>query len=431
MLLGVVSMQAQEKGSYIYVNGGGGLHSLQHDIVNGSQKGSANYTINLGYDYFFTPNWGLGTGIGFESNRSESTLNYLTENPSVDTDGDTFLFRTYYNDWKEKQKALLIEIPISVSYKSKLKQNWKMQFTVGAKMELPVQSSYEIVGGDIETTGYYPQYDVELYGLPQHNFNTLTSFPEKDIALKSIYSAFADAGVLCPLNSKLDLYLGVYASYGLNNAIDAQDNLLYQEDGVYNGVFASNQTDKVTPLAFGLKVGLTWQVKRAETSVKKVVMKDISPAPPALIVEQPKPLPEPEMIVEKPKPPVVVIETPEQKAFAKAKQIAIDTDVKFVVNSDKVTGDPQEDKLKDLAKTLKSYPNMKIHIVGHTCNLASKKVNIRIGKKRAEVIYKKLIAEGVDAKQMSTESKWFSEPLVPNTSEQNRAQNRRVQLIVD
>ena len=68
--------------------------------------------------------------------------------------------------------------------------------------------------------------------------------------------AIADLGGLYTLSFKIDLYVGAYVNYRLKNALKADSKEIIQLDGVYNGVLASTQTNKVTPVSFGLKVGL-------------------------------------------------------------------------------------------------------------------------------------------------------------------------------
>jgi len=136
----------------------------------------------------------------------------------------------------------------------------KFQCSLGPKISFAVQSNFKTTGGAIETTGYYPQYNVVLFDMPQHNFSTLTSFPKNDISLNPVVSAYSNLGGLYKLNNSLDLFAGVYFDYGMTNMIDVQDKLLYQEDGVYNGVFSSDLTNKVKPIAWGFKVGINWDL---------------------------------------------------------------------------------------------------------------------------------------------------------------------------
>jgi OmpA-OmpF porin, OOP family len=266
LLWGAGALQAQEKekSQALYFNIGSGLHNLKYDLKNGTQQNSMGYTLNLGYNYFFSKNLGFGTGLGLESFNSKATLNYQTSKNSVDTDGESFEFRTQYTDWQEKQSILLLDIPLSFICQKQINEQFKFQFSVGPKVSFAIQSNYKIEGGQIETTGYYPQYNVVLYGMPQHNFTTLTSFPKNDIKLNPVVSVYSDLGGLYKLNNCMDLYAGVYIDYGLTNMIDAQNKLLYQEDGVYNGVFSSDLTNKIKQFAFGFKIGINFRLSANE-----------------------------------------------------------------------------------------------------------------------------------------------------------------------
>lgn len=264
LLWGAGTIQAQEKSKAIYFNVGSGFHNLKYDLQNGTQESNMGYSFNLGYNYFFSKNWGLGAGLGLQSFESKATLNYQTSKSSVDADGESFEFRTQYTDWQEKQSILLLDVPISFIYQKQMNEKLKFQFSIGPKVSFAVQSNYKTEGGTIETTGYYPQYNVVLYGMPQHNFTTLTSFPKNDISLNPVVSAYSNLGGLYKLSNRLDLYAGVYFDYGLSNMIDAQDKLLYQEDGVYNGVFSSDLTNKVKQIAFGFKIGINFRLGAKE-----------------------------------------------------------------------------------------------------------------------------------------------------------------------
>jgi len=260
LLLGMGAIQAQDKAQYLNINFGSGVHNLKYDVLNGTQDGNTGYAFNLGYNYFFNENWGVGTGIGIETFQSKATLNYQTKMQSIDTDEESYEFRTQYTDWTEKQNVLMLDIPLGIVYQIKLNENSKLQVNFGPKVSFNLKAKYEITNGSIETTGFYPQYNVVLSGMPQHNFKTITEFPKEDIKLNPAISAFVDLGGLYSLNTNTELYFGGYLNYGLNNLIDAKNNLLYQENGVYNGIFGSDQTEKVIPVSFGIKIGLAFNI---------------------------------------------------------------------------------------------------------------------------------------------------------------------------
>ncbi|MFV0506323.1 MAG: OmpA family protein [Bacteroidales bacterium] len=85
--------------------------------------------------------------------------------------------------------------------------------------------------------------------------------------------------------------------------------------------------------------------------------------------------------------------------------------------------------LDNLATYLKSNSDAKVELDGHACDLGTVAYNDNISKRRAEAVKGYLTSKGVSASQI--EIKWFGEskPAYPNTSESNRAKNRRVEFI--
>ena len=79
---------------------------------------------------------------------------------------------------------------------------------------------------------------------------------------------------------------------------------------------------------------------------------------------------------------------------------------------------------------LKQYPELTVVCVGHTCDIGGDIVNERVGRQRAEAAKAYLVSKGIDQSRISTITKRDTEPLVPNTSEENRKQNRRIALIL-
>jgi len=53
-----------------------------------------------------------------------------------------------------------------------------------------------------------------------------------------------------------------------------------------------------------------------------------------------------------------------------------------------------------------------------------------VGLARANTVKNILMDMGVPESQITTETKYYLEPLVPNTSEENRAKNRRREIII-
>lgn len=91
----------------------------------------------------------------------------------------------------------------------------------------------------------------------------------------------------------------------------------------------------------------------------------------------------------------------------------------------------QKLELDAIVDILNRYSDIKILIVGHTCDIGYKNVNQRKGLKRAEAAKEYLIEKGVSYERISIDSKAETQPLVPNTSNENRKQNRRIEFLIE
>lgn len=261
-LFTTIAIQAQVNKHYFGIDAGGGLHCLNYKLQNGDANSGVGGTLNLGYSFFFNSNWGLGTGLGLHSAQAKGTLNYTSGEEAIDDEGDNYEFRTNFNNWQEKQKALFLDIPLGLQNQYWFNEKNGLLAFVGAKVSIPVSSSYKVTSGSITTTGFYEQWNVELSDMPQHGFTTITDRPSGDLDLKTSYSLFADFGWLRKMSKKLDLYAGGYLNYGINNLIDAKSNPVYQSDGIYNSMLASANTKKVNSMTFGIKVGIRLRAGR-------------------------------------------------------------------------------------------------------------------------------------------------------------------------
>lgn len=453
LILGLVLLfssaaYAQEDGHYFYLNAGGGFHNLSYDLNNGSEKGMAGYSFNGGYSYYFNSRWGLQTGLGLRTFRPQSTLNYNTVNPLVDEDGENYDFRTNYSNWKEKQQLLFLDIPLGLQYRFGSNEKLRFQAGAGIKVSFPVSTKYQTNGGTIVTSGYYSQWNVELKDLPRHGFTTITDLPKGDVSLKPSYGGFAELGTLYRLTNRLDLYFGGYLDYGINKVSKSSDKPLYQPEGVYNGVLASNQVNGAKLISFGLKLGVQWHYKsrkgaelsedRAQVVVappvveKPVVEKPVVEKPQVKIFEQPvvveKSVPKTEVVpVEKAKPEVkktpVVKDEKKETPYTRAKELAESIKVYFDFESSKPSN-TEDLKISDLSKILKANHSIILHIVGHTDNLGSQKLNKKLGLERANAVRQKFVNKGVRSVQLRTEVKAL------DTTNDKRSLNRVVTLMV-
>ena len=78
---------------------------------------------------------------------------------------------------------------------------------------------------------------------------------------------------------------------------------------------------------------------------------------------------------------------------------------------------------------LRAYPTIKLEIDGHTDNAGDDAHNIDLSIARAEEVKKQLIDGGIDESRLIARGLGASKPVRPNTTEENKSENRRVEFI--
>lgn len=87
-------------------------------------------------------------------------------------------------------------------------------------------------------------------------------------------------------------------------------------------------------------------------------------------------------------------------------------------------------KLAKLAGILMVFQDMKLSIEGHTDSTGSEDWNFRLSTERARTVYEFFLGQGVATDRMRYQGFGSSRPVAPNDTEDNRAKNRRVEVIV-
>ena len=71
-----------------------------------------------------------------------------------------------------------------------------------------------------------------------------------------------------------------------------------------------------------------------------------------------------------------------------------------------------------------------LEVRGHTDDRGTAAYNLQLSQRRAEAVAHRLVLQGCDADRIRVLGRGESEPLLPNTGEENRRQNRRVEIII-
>ena len=90
----------------------------------------------------------------------------------------------------------------------------------------------------------------------------------------------------------------------------------------------------------------------------------------------------------------------------------------------------EEKKIKIIADILNKIPERTFLVTGHTADIGTVESQIELSVKRAETIAGMLKTAGISAERLIFQGKGGSEPSASNDTEEGRAQNRRVEIII-
>lgn len=157
----------------------------------------------------------------------------------------------------------------------------------------------------------------------------------------------------------------------------------------------------------------------------------VTPAPPAAPAPQvaappppPAPTPAP-VVVRAPEPASAPAQSCKDKVTA-----AVDGRVVLFKRSSAVIDDASEPLLRAIAGALKDCGSLSVAIEGHADNEGAQLNNQRLSEARAAAVVGALKEAGASDARLTSAGFGFTKPLVPNTSADNKAKNRRVEFII-
>lgn len=388
---------------------GGGYSSMGYNLgKDGRETGSFGASVQLRYLYYFTPNWGVGAGVGFANYGSTGTLNTTTVfTPNrLDSENEDYEHRVVTHDWQEAQRAYMVDVPIMVQCtypipSVRMKSGpLKIYADLGADLGFTIAASRRLKGGSIDHTGWYKPWKLELEDIPNHDFYSeqASDFETGSKPLKLRLPAvgiMADFGFAIPLMEHLDLLVGVYANYTANDLCSARQDIGWQQPAAtgyrahdfmntYDGLIGTQYAASVHPWQAGVRVGINFNTatkrctKQPDPLFKRINICDTTTA----LQER----------VETTRKAVVV---------QKIKKMLDKSVIWFDLNSSEPKLKPA-DILVKVAEVLKENPTQKILVTGHASRDGDKERNQRLSEARAQAVVDILLQLGVPADQMES-----------------------------
>ena len=104
--------------------------------------------------------------------------------------------------------------------------------------------------------------------------------------------------------------------------------------------------------------------------------------------------------------------------------------VNFKTGSDSLTAESSK-QLDELVKVLTAFSKVSVKVVGHTDNQGNPAANLKLSDARAKAVKAYLVSIGkVAGARIATAGMGDKQPIADNSTEEGRAANRRVEVLV-
>ncbi len=109
--------------------------------------------------------------------------------------------------------------------------------------------------------------------------------------------------------------------------------------------------------------------------------------------------------------------------------VTMPQDILFAVDSSTVNSGLRSDLLT-VSSSLQKYPDSRVQVVGHTDNTGGASYNQGLSERRANSVADVLMEGGVTFDRIETLGRGEDQPVASNLTEDGRAQNRRVEIVI-
>jgi outer membrane protein OmpA-like peptidoglycan-associated protein len=443
---------------------GGGVSTINYDLWRGSAEKGIGGTFGLDYAHFFNDYFGIMAGFDlalFNASLKMSNVDAYIYNLSAAGDS----YRTHIDSYSEKQQALMLTVPLMVQGQLPLgsSKRHSLYLQGGVKLSFPVHATYSS-----DATGYtHYETDINTAGQANGGGYPPADFSKEskgDLTLLPTAIASAELGMKWRVSKICALYTGIYLDYGVSTLrtgatttfINKASNVGTDHTFTTNSLLVSqsgpgvNFVNSAKLFAVGLNVRVAFgraskkaadvsasvgtltdaDYQRMEENARKAEDAAVRAEAVANSVESAAKRIETNSRIEAARQAAEA--TPKEKEkekYAGALEVLQEPVTEFTLSQI----DIQQGQIAAIEKVidvLKRYPQLKIIIEGHTCNLGAHEFNVVVGQKRANAAKLYMVQSGIAPERISTVSKAEVEPLVPNVNESSRRANRRVEFKV-
>ena len=242
-------------------------------ISNKDVTGDGNWTVtngmglNIEAGYFakFHPLIGYGIGLSYSSYSTDITADPQNLDYSdTDDDGDDYTMYIESSELSEKLQLSYFDIPIFLEFGNPNIDKIGFYGRVGVKISFPLSQKFT-PAGTASYEGFYDQYHVTLYDIPELGFYSDDDiYKNNEPTMSSVnVSALLSGGVTFPLSNYLILKVGANANFGLMEISGKKQTAADYENNKYDGDYSKllESPAKTTTQSVGIELGIIYNLR--------------------------------------------------------------------------------------------------------------------------------------------------------------------------
>jgi hypothetical protein len=264
---------------------GVGSSALKYQLNEGPSKSGFGWELGVAYSYYFNRTVGISFGLEAGMFSSSVEIKNISCEQEIQTPpglSGRFLLQANYDGLKEKQSALLLQIPVMLQFQFPVSEKGFFFLGTGLKAGLPISSKWNQDIARLTTTGYSEYTHQHYANMPNHGFSTYPNLNASGrLELKSPVSFALEGGLKFAVGESQYMYAGIFLDYGLNDIYNATTHTALLEynnaspvDYSYKSILTTDHysvPDGIKPFAVGIKIKMGFGSGKVHEPVKKTV----------------------------------------------------------------------------------------------------------------------------------------------------------------
>lgn len=260
-------LRAQSKSEFT-VSLGAGSSALKYQSDKSQSKSGTGGLFGIGYSSYFNRMIGISFGLEagmFTGSIAPGNLSDEQQIPAPTGLSGNFLLRANYEGLKEKQTAVMLQIPVMLQLRFPLDVKNSFFLGAGIKAGFPVSAKWNQNADKLTTTGYSEYTNQQYVDMPNHGFSTYSGISASGkLELKSPVLLALEGGLKFGIGEGKYLYAGIYLDYGLNDIYKSSAktalldyNTASPPDYSYHSILTTNRysaSEGIKPFAVGIKI---------------------------------------------------------------------------------------------------------------------------------------------------------------------------------